>query len=108
MSEIIYYKMNVGREPSGILPCLFDSGFGDINERNFPTLFRQPDRVPSRSSREVERASSMRKQRQDMFGKSPLEKEIGDRPCLCAGRFPIFLVPALAFVIRRGRHALRF
>ena len=95
--EIIYYKVNVGGERSGILLRLFDSGLGDIDERDFPTLFRQPDGVASGSSREVERASSVWKERQDVLGKGPLQEGIGDQPCF--GRFAIFPVPAAAFTI---------
>jgi hypothetical protein len=95
--EIIYYKVNVGGEGSGILPRLFDSGLGDIDERDFPTLFCQPDGVASGSSREVERASSVSKVRQDVLGKRPLQEEIGDQPCF--GRFAILPVPAPPFII---------
>ncbi len=59
------------------------------------------------ASREVERASAVRKQRQNVFGKRPQQEGIRDHPR--AGRFPIFLVPAIAFVVRkRKRHGLRF
>jgi hypothetical protein len=66
VSEIIYYKVNVGPELAGMLPRLFDSGFGDIDQCDLPTLLRQPDRVPSRASREVKRVSSVRKQRHNV------------------------------------------
>src|SRR4029077_3246126 len=106
VSEIIYYKVNVGRERSGILPRLFDSGLGNVNERDFPTLFCQPDRVPSGSSRKVESPSSLRKERKNIFRKRAHQEWIGGHRCPGAGRFPIFLVPALALVIRnRKRHA---
>ena len=97
-SEIIYYKVDVGRERPGILPCLFDSGFGNIDERNLPALLRQPDCVPSRSSRQIERTTSVRKKRPNEIRKSPRQKNIGvPRRSAPLGIFP---VPALAFVIR--------
>lgn len=38
-SEIIYYKVDVGRERPGVLPRLFHTGVRDIDERDFPALF---------------------------------------------------------------------
>jgi hypothetical protein len=62
------YKVNVGRERPGVLPSLFDSGLGNVNGRDFPTLLHQHDRVVSGSSLEVKRTSTARKQRQNVFG----------------------------------------
>src|SRR5882762_2135980 len=98
-SEIIYCKVNLGREWSSILPRLFNSGLGDINEHDLPTLFCQPDRVPSGSSREIKRSPSARKQRPNVFGKRLRQEWIGSHRYRCAGRFAIFLVPALPFSV---------
>src|ERR1039457_4899273 len=80
VGEIIYYKVDVGRERAGILTRLFDSSFGNINERNFPALLRQPDRVASGSSGQVEGVSRVWKQRQNVFGKRAGQEGIGNEP----------------------------
>src|SRR5271157_4147024 len=77
VSEIIYYKVNVGRERPGILPRLFDSGLGDIDEGDIPALLDHPDGVPSGSSCEIKRAASVRKQRPNVFSESVGQEGIG-------------------------------
>jgi len=94
LSEIIYDQVIVGSERSGVLPSQFDTSFREIDERDLPAMFRQPDRVAPGAPGKVERASSARKARLDMFRKCPRQKRIRFQP---GGRvLPIFLVPALA------------
>ena len=94
LSEIIYDAVNVGSERASVLPGQFDTGFREIDERDVPSQFRQPGRVPPGASRKVERSASTGKQWLDMFGKCPRQERIRFQPN--AGGLPIFLVPALA------------
>lgn len=71
VSEIIYYKVDVGCDGCGVLPSLFDRDFGNINERDFPALFCQPDGVPPSASGKVEGVSALRENRQNVLRKSP-------------------------------------
>jgi len=77
VGEIIYYKVNVGRERSGILLGLLDSGLGDIDESDFPALLRQPDRVPTGPASQIQCSAAVRKDRQNVFRKGLCQKRIG-------------------------------
>ena len=58
-SEIIYYKVDARCDGCGVLPSLFNRDFGNINERDFPALFCQPDGVSPGASGEVEGVSAL-------------------------------------------------